>query len=77
MQRVRRERAVPLDGGRGSEVTVTLAVTVKVVGGRISEPDLARWATEGLEKYHNFRGGFINTGRHPMSGITAPTVIVL
>ena len=77
MQRVRRERAVPLDGGRGSEVTVMLAVTVKVVEGRISEPDLARWATEGLEKYHNFRAGFVNTGRHPMSGITAPTVTVL
>lgn len=77
MQRVRRERAVPLEGGKGSEVTVQLSITVRVVEGRISEPDLARWAAEGLQKYHNFRGGFINTDRHPMSGIAAPTVEVL
>lgn len=77
MQRVRRERAVPLEGGRGSEVTVMLAVTVKVVDGRISEPDLARWATEGLQKYHTFRAGFINTGNPSMSGIAPPSVTVL
>lgn len=45
-------------------VAVSLTVDAVVVEGRVSQEDLLAWLQESVDRYHEFRAGFVGIEAH-------------
>lgn len=57
---------------RAAPVRIEVSVSATVVGGIVSEEDLAVWVSVAVAEYHRFRGGYVGFGAR--AGITLPEV---
>lgn len=52
-------RKISRTSARQEEVIATLTVKAKVTGGKVTEQDFLQWLMEGIERYHDWRMGWV------------------